>query len=318
MRGFFYLYLLITSITIPVLQIGGSMTYELFKASLLEELKGHFPPDTAITVQSIPRNNQPRLEGLTILEKGLNIAPTIYIQTYYEKMESQKWDFSQAYRHILEDYYAYRPQESIDVSFFQEFSHVQDRIMFQLIHAERNQELLKQIPHIPFLDLAIVFYCLIFSEPAKSATILIQNSHLKLWGIDVPKLRELAGKNTPEWMEASCEPLSRLLSGFPLEGQPLCPSPLPIYVLTNRQRFHGAACLLYQDFIFQLSKKFRSDFYIIPSSIHEVLLIPATSEMEPAMFNQMIREVNETQLEPDEILSDHVYYYDRSKRELSF
>lgn len=293
------------------------MTYELFKATLLEELKGHFPPGTAITFQSIPRNNRSPLEGLTILEKGQNIAPTIYIQTYYEKIAAREWDFPQAYSRILEDYYAYRPKEPIDVSFFQEFSHIQNRVMFKLIHYNRNRELLRQIPHIPFLDLAIVFYCLLYFEPAKSATILIQHSHMKLWKLETGQLWELAQKNTPAMMEKSCEPLSQLLSGFPLQEQPSFSSPLPIYVLTNRQRLYGAACILYQDLMYQLSQKFQSDFYMIPSSIHEVLLIPATSEMDPAMFNQMIQEVNETQLEPEEILSDHVYYYNRSKRELS-
>lgn len=304
------------------------MTYQSFQATLLAELQGYFPPDTSITIQSIPRNNHIQVDGLTILESGFNITPTIYIQEYYEKLD-QGQSFEAVFGQILDTYHTYRPMENIDPSFFSDFSNIQSHIVFKLIHYQRNLALLEQIPYIPFLDLAIVFYCLIPIGSAGNATILIKNSHLKLWNIDKQKLYLLAKQNTPFLMEESCEPLSRLLSGFlpadhdgsidisGISKKEGSASPISMYVLTNQQRFLGAACLLYDELLFDLSKKLNSDFYIIPSSIHEVILIPASPDMVPEDFTKMICEVNDTQLEPEDILSDHVYYYSRKEKQIT-
>lgn len=305
------------------------MTYETFKAKLLAELTGHFPPDTSITIHPIPRNNHIETDGLTILESGFNITPTIYIQEYYEKL-AQGLSFPEIFQQILAVYYKYRPVENIDASFFSDFSFVQTHVVYRLVHYERNRELLNQIPHIPFLDLAIIFYCLLSAEPTKNASILIKNNHMDFWETDAQTLYRLARKNTPFLMQHRCEPLSKLLfdsssskavsqgkSGIDLPRPSEAPAPCSLYVLTNEQRFYGAACLLYEELLFDLSQKLQKDFYVIPSSIHEVLLIPATLGMDRDFFNSMIREVNATHLVPEEILSDHVYYYSRQERQLS-
>lgn len=296
------------------------MTYETFKETLLAELSGHFPPDTTIKIHSIPRNNCVSVDGLTILESGFYIAPTIYIQEYYTQLQKGT-PFLTVFKKILDVYYQYRPMENIDPDFFKDFNNLKHRIVYKLVHYEENREMLKQIPHIPFLDLAIVFCCLITASSSGTATILIQNSQLKLWNITKQQLYLLAKENTPLLLLPQFEKLSNLLSDL---MPPCCDNPgnlledpiFPLYVLTNKQRFFGAACLLYEDLLASLSRRLDSDFYIIPSSIHEVLLIPASSHMKKEDFNQMIKEVNETQLEPEEILSDHVYYYSREKNSI--
>ncbi len=276
------------------------MTYETFQAALLAELKGHFPPDTAITIHRILRNNQVAVEGLTILESGLNISPTLYLSEYYEDLQ-RGMSFSAVFQEILDTYYRYRPTEPIDLSFFKNFQNVSPRIAYKLIHYERNRELLKDLPHIPFLDLAIVFYCLVTSAGSANATILLTNDHLRLWNTDLDTVYRLARENTP------------LLLGSRFERTSFSAlSPIPMYMLTNESGYLGASCLLYQQLLKQLSKQVDADFYIIPSSVHEVLLVPATVHMKPADFNRMIGEVNGSQLSSEEILSDHVYYYSRS------
>lgn len=297
------------------------MTYETFKATLQAELAGHFPPDTTITIHSIPRNNCISIDGLTILESGFNIAPTIYIQEYYEQLKKGT-PYLTIQKQILDTYYQYRPFDNIDASLFQDFQNIKHQIVFKLIHFEQNHELLKEIPHIPFLDLAIVFYCLVACGPSGTATILIQNSHLQLWNTDITTLYLLARKNSPLLLPSHFEKMSSMLSSLmptlsDREKELLDDTPFPMYVLTNESRFLGASCILYDELLLDLSKRLHSDFYIIPSSVHEVLLIPATTEMDKEDFSQMIQEVNRTQLEPEEILSDHLYYYSREKNIIS-
>ncbi len=276
------------------------MTYETFQATLLAELKGHFPPDTTITVHRILRNNQVAVEGLTILESGFNISPTIYLKEYYEDLQ-RGMSFPSVFQEILDTYYHYRPTEPIDLSFFKKFQNVSSRIAYKLIHYERNRELLLGIPHIPFLDLAIVFYCLVTSGGPTNATILLTNDHLRFWNTDRDAIYRLALENTPLLLGSRFEQTSFSVS-----------SPIPMYMLTNESGYLGASCLLYNHLLKQLSDRLDADLYIIPSSVHEVLLVPATVHMKPADFNRMIVEVNSSQLSSEEILSDHVYYYSRS------
>ena len=77
-------------------------------------------------------------------------------------------------------------------------------------------------------------------------------------------------------------------------------------------KLNGAAVILYPKLIKKIADEFKSDFVLLPSSIHEWLLIPAESPENISMFSQMVTEVNDTQLADEEKLSDHAYYYSRN------
>lgn len=299
------------------------MTYEFFKEALVAELTNHFPPDTQITIQRFHRNNHVDLDGLTILEAGFNASPAIYLQEYYAMLSAGQ-PFLAVLKRILDAYQRLRPREPVDVSFFEDFARLRKRIVYKLVHYERNRELLMQIPHIPYLDLAIVFYCLLPSDPGSAATILIRNSHLERWKLSCQQLYQLAMENSPQLLAPRIDNLVRLLKNrmplalLPGVGIPLSEIDFPLYLLTNQNSLQGAACILYPQILADLSGRKESDLYIIPSSVHEVLLLPASRSMDPKDLNEMVHEVNSTQLSPDEILSDHVYYYNRSENKITF
>lgn len=296
------------------------MNYKLFKESLLAELSGHFPPETTIEIQTFQKNNQVSLDGLVILESGFNIAPTIYLAKYYQKIVAGI-PFSEVLKDILHAYYEYRPQEQIDVSFFGDFEQLKEQIACKLISYEKNRDFLSKIPYIPYLDLAIVFYCLITVSETETASILIHNSHLKLWGITEKDLYSFALKNTPRLLPFVLRSMDDFLPPE-LSHHLLCDSDpdslVQMYVLSNERGLNGAISLIYPDILSTFAQKIGNDFYIIPSSIHEVLLLPTHKSLYPSELNAMIQEVNHTQLSEEEILSDHVYYYSMSQNVLTF
>ena len=89
-----------------------------------------------------------------------------------------------------------------------------------------------------------------------------------------------------------------------------------MYVLTNQNKLNGASCILYEHLLELFADRLGADLYILPSSVHEVILIPATSDTSFAELSRMVKEVNETQVSPEEILSDHVYYFSRNSRSI--
>ena len=298
---------------------GGLMTYKEFKYQLRKELKERFPSGTSITIQQISHNNDQTEEALTILEPGLNISPTIYLGAYFQQLEKQI-PMSSIITQIYNYYLEHRSLHSIDTSFFTCFDNIRPRIVYKLVHQEKNKELLKEVPWIPYLDLAIVFYCLLSKSPTENASVLIRNEHLCYWNVSVGDLLSLAQKNTPFLLSSCCDSLTELLlpvlkqlpARKETENDFASASMVPMYVLTNQQRFLGACCILYDDVLKEIAERLDCDLYILPSSIHEVILMPATVTESALSLSQMVCDINRSEVSPEEILSDHIYYYHRT------
>lgn len=335
------------------------MDYERFKEKLMEILTTMIPKDATLHLQSVTKNNQVHLDGLAILSPNSNISPTIYLNYYYDDFLNQFYNLDEEETKIqelkLQEYLVTiattilkihnenLPTENFSVSFFKDFEKIRSKIVFKLVNYEKNRDLLRGIPHIPYLDLAIVFLCFLDSQFGQNATILITNEHLKLWKVLDRELYEIAILNTPcllpeEFctMEALIENLMEITdlpdSNLPnqqfiqdvikdsnyLESSSFPNKNGSMYVLSNHSKLFGASCILYQNLLKKISEHFSSSLYILPSSIHEVIIIPSNDCSSLSQFTQMVQEVNETQLSAEEILSDHAYFYDESKKAILY
>ena len=288
------------------------MTYQEFKNNIIHTVSAKLGPSYRVALQDIIKNNDTHLDGLTILSENSNISPTIYLNYYYDQYQNGK-SLSCIQEDIMLSYQKNVPAKNIDISFFTEFTKLKDRIIFKLINYERNKELLSKVPHIRYLDLAIVFNCFVESLTNGYATILIHHHHLSYWNISCEELYSLAKHNTPKLLPYHLQNMSDVLDELfatePVDW--LCDdfSPIPMYVLTNTRKLHGSGCILYEDLLAHISFEINSDFYIIPSSIHEVLLIPTKNAASYDELSSMVCEINSTQVSREEILSDHVYFY---------
>ena len=213
--------------------------------------------------------------------------------------------------------------DQYDLSAFSDLESSKNRIIFQVINPKNNQKLLSEIPHFDFLDLAIAFLYLVDSQDSSTATILITNNHMKLWNTNCDELMSLATHNTPHLLPWSVNNLRDLLLSMDSVDNDLIPDAddisCPMYILTNNIKLYGAGCILYPNITEQLWKRFGCDYYIIPSSIHELLLIPRndSNTLSVPELNNMIQTVNQTQVKDKEILSDHAYIYKRSTDRIS-
>lgn len=286
------------------------MTFENFKKMILDSLHAYYGEDYTLTIRSIPKNNQVLLDGLTIQEKGCNISPTIYLNPYYAKFQRGASLFS-IVEEIKNLYAVNRPTESVDVRFFTDFDHVKDRICMKLVHYEKNRELLKKVPHIRFLDLAVVFYYLFSLIPGENATIQIYTNHMKHWKVTAEDLFSLAKENSPRLLPYYLDDIFSILTDFGDLLEYSASHTQPLFVLTNSEKLFGASVILYPELLSSIAQRMERDFILFPSSIHEVLLLPATEEEDLPDYHSVIEEINRTHLTPEEILSDHAYFYSR-------
>lgn len=296
------------------------MTYEQFKEQIQDFLQKQLEDTATISIQDIPKNNNTHYDGLHILSKNSNISPTISLNDYYKQYCTGRV-FSEICQEILTIYEKNHPIQHIDVSFFTDYKKVKSRIIFKLIHYKQNRVLLTQIPHIRMLDLAIVFCCLVQTNDTEFATILIHHHHLTFWNINVSHLYKLAMQNTPLLLSYELTNLAELLCEFMTDFPALSNSDfitdIPMYILTNHQKLHGAGCILYPNLLNDLCETFHDDLYILPSSVHEVLLLPASNVHSSQNLCEIIKDVNRTQVQAEEILSDHAYFFSKKTRQLS-
>jgi hypothetical protein len=90
-----------------------------------------------------------------------------------------------------------------------------------------------------------------------------------------------------------------------------------MYVLTNTSGSLGAAALFYPDVKDKAAELIGSDYYILPSSTHEVILVPDSAGINPKELCEMVKQANRTVVDEKDILSDNVYHYDKDSRDLS-
>lgn len=279
-----------------------------------------------VRLDDIRKNNSVLLKGLTVMQEGRSIFPTIYLNDYYDAFEEGTISFKDVVDAVADIYSRNKTDQSMNMRYFLNFNCIKDRIIYTLVNTEKNRELLEDVPHMEFLDLSIIFRYLIAGKTGSRASVCIHNAHMKMWGVSAEKLFQTAEANTP-WLlnfeiksikEVICEIMSE--EGLDVSNCGNCMDELrgsiPMYVLSNKNRVEGASCILYPDLVKNFADKLGNDLYIIPSSIHEMLLLPVKEFEEAGEIKSMIKEINETQVRDEEVLSDSLYYYSRKDNQI--
>lgn len=203
---------------------------------------------------------------------------------------------------------------AVKIPNLQEFENIRGRIIYRLVNYEKNKEILEDCPHIRLYDLAVTFRWVARIDDVGVSTSLITNKQVKEWGVSVNDLVLAARQNTPRLFPAKIIDMEEMLAG--MVSFILYPSAIPMYILTNEQELNGASALLYGDILKDFANKKGSDMYILPSSIHEVIMVPADRIDDPKGLSSMVHEANTTVVSTGDVLSDSVYYYDRKKDQI--
>lgn len=280
--------------------------------------------EVTVSVKQITKNNGVVLHSIIVNEKERNISPNIYLDDLYEAYESGE-TFRDIMEQIVHIYEESRMKKNIDMSFFLNYDCMKGKVVYKVIGYEKNKELLCQIPHIPFLDMAIVFYCHVpEKEIGGSATILIYNNHLKMWKVSKEQLYQDALKNTEKILPAqmlSAEDMMREIlmnekCGKSPEEAAAADKDSRMYVLSNGKKLFGAAVMLYPGVLEQFAEGIGRNLFVLPSSVHEVILVPDDEKQESEELWKMVCEINATKVEPEEVLTDSVYYFSRKCKKI--
>ncbi len=189
---------------------------------------------------------------------------------------------------------------------------IKDEILFQAVNATKNRVLLEQAPHQRYLDLALVFFYMEEMEDHQRRTYILSNEQMRRLGVTKEQITEWAMANTPRLLPVSFHSMEHVLRKFGLwEQAGEEADQAPMYVLTNARMFLGAACLFYPNVLPSIRNAVQEDFYIIPSSIHECIILPMSDAYTKSELEKIVYEVNLTQVPEQEVLSNYVYFYQK-------
>jgi len=292
------------------------MNYQQFVIVVKDKVALALGNGMSLHIHTALKNNGVERVGLTITDKQINVSPTIYLEEYYKQFQNG-FEVEEIVQNLLDVYHEVKFEHTWDVHTVKDFEAMRSKIVYKLIHAKKNETLLQNMPYIAYLDFAIVFYILFEVDDSGTATIPITHELIQLWDVSVDEIQQCAFRNAPALLPASFKPMQLVieeLMGTNYNEKDF--SEDLMFVLTNSLRSFGAACILYDGMLDKISEEIGENFYILPSSIHEMIIVPESNSPSRTHLNEMITEVNQTQVDEEEFLSECVYYYDRTTRAL--
>lgn len=293
------------------------ISYDQFCVNVKDAIKKNYSEDASVQLHTVRKLNGVILKGISITTKNGNIMPTLYLDKFYSEYEDGT-PFDEVVRLFLDEYERAGVKENFDIQFFNEYEKVKLHLGFKLMHYEMNKELLMPIPYKRFLDLAMVCFCDIRDKQIGHGSITIKKEHLEMWEITEEELFRDAMENMVRLYPSDFMNMADVLKELYKDPAGLLSIPLPMYVLTNTDRLNGAASLLYKGKMEEIAKVMRGDYYVLPSSIHEVIIIPKKETgTDENYLSQMVDEINHEQLDREEILSNHAYLYHADTKKLS-
>ncbi|SCJ95753.1 Uncharacterised protein [uncultured Eubacterium sp.] len=277
------------------------MDYESFKKELIERLKEFLPEKYQgweISVSKVPKVNG-YMESINLMPTSEEFVavPNIYVPELFEVYQSCQ-DMNQVLEKTA-DFFVKGMEYVKDMTTKVELDNPHDKVIMALVNSEENKELLAHVPNRSLLDLSIIYRIMVELPDDAFNSAIITNDLADRFELSETELYNLAKENTPRLMPISVEYASD-----------------DFYILTNKYRTLGAAVMLYKDVLTDIADEFDNNLYVLPSSIHEVFIVPDYVKGADEL-REIVTEANATVVKKNEVLSNKVYFYEKQTGKLT-
>ncbi len=298
------------------------LSYDIFREDILRLLKNALEPEKEISTSPVLKNNGVYLEGIVLDNPSHGISPTFYMEDLYE-MHREGLSPDEIIDYIVPFYEKEYNGDFFGQNTIEDYAKIKDSLFVKLINTQKNAGLLKDCPSRPFLDMSAVLYLSLLDDSGQPGAVTVSESILEAWNKPFNDVYETALRNTGDILGTSITDIHRFLAELvgncdelPLSAMSPGQPRFPMYIMTNTKRVFGASCILL-DKIKEFAEAIDYDLYIIPSSIHEVILVPVQDGIFPDELKEVLNEVNATELSSAEFLSDRIYCYRRDLMEIT-
>ncbi|MBQ8165423.1 MAG: hypothetical protein IJZ96_00140 [Lachnospiraceae bacterium] len=291
-------------------------SYEEFCQAVVEQLPGYLTQYDIenIELNKVTKNNDIEMTGVVILREGETLAPNIHLDLFYEFYRVGYFTLDNVCKAIVNEYE--RAYESIAENKFSyalnDFESVKDKLFIKLINHEANKEVLKNAVYEKHMDLAACVRVLArFDEDGIGSTVY-DLGLLEKHGVSKSEVIRIAFENTRKLFRPEIKNIFEVLEN---SGDYFATGNAPLYVLTNEYGINGAANMLYTDILDEFAQ--GNNMVIIPSSIHDVILMKDSDAKDMCSLRELVKHVNATIVSKSEFLSNNIYKFDAKTKQLS-
>ncbi len=306
-------------------QKGGQRLNQNFIDYVKSHIKEYLPTEyqnAVISINEVTKSNDRMLTGLTILLPGEQAAPTIYLEALAEQVE-RGMPLDTAMKQIAQIQLENYSRVPLNISMLENYEAVRPMLAVQMCDPETNQEYLKGKPYTSCGELAAYYRIQVAADEEGTASVAVIESMMQMWGITKEQLHkdamQAAHARSPVCLYDMEEVMAESIFSVKPENlfnreEPLDIGFVPIYILTNQDKLNGASVSAQEGVLEKVAELLGTNYYVLPSSIHELLILPDNGSMQLSELEAMVREVNATQVAPEDRLSDKVQYYDRETK----
>lgn len=281
------------------------MNYISFSTEILSRVREYLPEGCQAELRKIEKNNGVEYIGIFLRwDKPEGASPLVYMEPFYHRF--QEGELMSLLALELAALLCRPVPDGISARKFLNPEYLRKNIVFRLVNRERNVLLLPEIVYRDFLDLVVTYGIILNSDEVGNGIVMVRKNMAAEWNISEQEMFELAMENSPRIMGDDLKSMAQML------GHAVEPVEDELYVLSNADAFYGASVMLYTRQLRRLAESLRTDLYILPSSVHELIVTPVAGENE-VFLKRLVREVNEAEVSREEVLSDSVYRYVRAE-----
>ena len=299
------------------------MNYEQFKEEFIDAVKEQLAEqglDMNVSVNEVKKLNE-SYEAMTVTPEGARVGVNVSLERFYEAYDEGR-PMSEVVDKAVETVtHGIEQRPDFDIDSLMDYDQMKGKLAIEIVSAEANKEILENVPHKNMEDMAVVYRFVLNSEEQGRASVLVTNQMLDTMGITAEQLHKDAMEIAPQLNPAEIRGMSEVMVEMmgPEQAEmmgitPVAPEDEQLFVATVPDKTHGASVLAYQNFMDQAAERVGGDFYILPSSIHEILIVPDNGRMQLKELEAMVRDVNATQVAPCDKLTDNVYHYSAQEK----
>lgn len=287
------------------------LSYEEFELELMKELTKRYP-DANIVKKSRYKFN--RIKKGIVIEGPGNIHPTVYPEELYEAY--QRWEDMELVIHSIDVAVECEKVEEFK-TIIKNWDKAKEYIYPYIVNLDKNQLCMdcNEYVYREQLDFAHSIYLeLPDDKDGGLACVNVTKNLLELWNVSEDEVFDIAKKNAKYVVKPMKEVIAELLDVDCSELE--ISDDNAMYVLSNKTRNRGAAGLLDLELLNKTAEDLQSNYYILPSSIHELIFVLEESAPTKEILKEMVEEINQTQVKEEEFLSNNIYYYSRAKKDI--
>ena len=291
------------------------MNFQEFVDKVKEAIRDALPEsfrDAQVSVEPFRKLNTSYL-GLQVKKEGQTVVPNINLDAHFREYQETGKPFADVLTAIAEQVQLAPPMET---EWLKDYSQVKEKLFIRVSDAKENEAFLRMAPHKEVDGLAISYHIAFEGLHGVEASTPVTYKMMEMFGVTEEQLHADALESTQRLYPVQYTSMAEVMKKMMGIDADMDPDMMPategpqLMVLTNMQGIHGAATLFYPGQLEAIAQQMGSDFFVLPSSVHETLILPDDGTAEPDSLQFMVREINQSTVAPEDRLSDFVYHYD--------